>query len=180
MRLKELEQAITQLSRSELDAFSRWSAPAIESSHRENDGEEHEPASSPFLEGVETAQRQFDAALGSGDARAAVKAVLELDELMVAWANELQLGNWFGIDHNGATTQVQYVWRSERKQLHLFAARGGRSYLIQAKRLEVPAHFLEFLLGLARESHDDVRRNRHTRDSSSDAVEPRQVTLGSI
>ena len=51
---------------------------------------------------------------------------------MLAWAHELQLGNWFTLDHNGAITQVQYAWRSERKQLHLFAAPGGRSYLIQA------------------------------------------------
>ena len=51
---------------------------------------------------------------------------------MLAWAGELQLGNWFALDHNGAITQVQYAWRSDRKQLHLFAAPGGRSYLIQA------------------------------------------------
>ncbi|HEY0886219.1 MAG TPA: DUF1631 family protein, partial [Ramlibacter sp.] len=54
---------------------------------------------------------------------------------MVAWAAELQLGHWFTLDHNGATRQVQYAWRSDRGQLHLFAAPDGRSYLIQAKRL---------------------------------------------
>jgi hypothetical protein len=30
---------------------------------------------------------------------------------------------------------VQYVWHSERKQLHLFAAMDGSSYLIQLRRL---------------------------------------------
>src|SRR5204863_1948121 len=45
-------------------------------------------AGSPFLEGVIATQHQFDEALASGDARAAVKAVLELDDLFQAWANE--------------------------------------------------------------------------------------------
>jgi hypothetical protein len=79
---------------------------------------------------------------------------------MVAWANELQLGNWFSIDHNGATTQVQYVWCSERKQLHLFAARGGRSYLIQAKRL---AAYLQ--AGLLLPAEEEALTVRATRDA---------------
>jgi hypothetical protein len=54
---------------------------------------------------------------------------------MVAWAQELQLGAWFTLDHNGKVTPVQYVWRSERKHLNLFAASSGHSYLIQAGRL---------------------------------------------
>ncbi|MBN8429045.1 MAG: hypothetical protein J0L65_16440, partial [Xanthomonadales bacterium] len=32
------------------------------------------------------------------------------------------LGAWFTIDNNGAVARVQYVWHSQRKQLHLFAA----------------------------------------------------------
>lgn len=58
-----------------------------------------------------------------------------VDEAMVNWARELQLGGWYTLDHNGATAQVQYAWYSERKQLHLFAAIDGRSYLIQLRRL---------------------------------------------
>ncbi len=55
---------------------------------------------------------------------------------MVAWAQELvQVGNWFTLDHNGSSNQVQYAWHSERKQLHLFAATDGSSYLIQLRRL---------------------------------------------
>ena len=58
-----------------------------------------------------------------------------VDEAMVAWARELQLGAWFTLDHNGASAQVQYAWQSQRKQLHLFAAADGSSYLIQLRRL---------------------------------------------
>jgi hypothetical protein len=79
---------------------------------------------------------------------------------MISWANELQLGNWFSLDHNGATTQVQYVWRSERKQLHLFAARGGRSYLVQAKRL---AAYLQ--AGLLLPAEEEALTVRATRDA---------------
>ncbi|MGC3986534.1 MAG: DUF1631 family protein [Pseudorhodoferax sp.] len=56
-------------------------------------------------------------------------------EAMVAWAHELQLGHWFTLDHNQKISQVQLAWRSERRQLFLFAAMDGRSTLIQAKRL---------------------------------------------
>ncbi|HUR90447.1 MAG TPA: DUF1631 family protein [Ramlibacter sp.] len=79
---------------------------------------------------------------------------------MIAWAAELQLGNWFSLDHNGATQQVQYVWRSERKQLHLFAAPGGRSYLIQAKRL---AAYLQ--AGLLLPTEEEALTVRATRDA---------------
>lgn len=58
-----------------------------------------------------------------------------VEEAMVAWARELQLGTWFTLDHNGASAQVQYAWQSQRKQLHLFAATDGSSYLIQLRRL---------------------------------------------
>ncbi|ART53861.1 hypothetical protein CBP36_18520 [Acidovorax carolinensis] len=58
-----------------------------------------------------------------------------VDDAMVAWAQELQRGTWFTLDHNGASAQVQYAWQSQRKQLHLFAATDGSSYLIQLRRL---------------------------------------------
>ena len=58
-----------------------------------------------------------------------------VDEAMVAWAQELQRGTWFTLDHNGSSAQVQYAWQSQRKQLHLFAAVDGSSYLIQLRRL---------------------------------------------
>ena len=58
-----------------------------------------------------------------------------VEDAMVAWAQELQPGTWYTLDHNGASAQVQYAWQSERKQLHLFAAVDGSSYLIQLRRL---------------------------------------------
>jgi len=79
---------------------------------------------------------------------------------MLAWAAELQLGNWFSLDHNGATAQVQYVWRSDRKQLHLFAAPGGRSYLIQIRRL---AAYLQ--AGLLLPAEEEALTVRATRDA---------------
>ena len=79
---------------------------------------------------------------------------------MLSWAVELQLGNWFALDHNGATNQVQYVWRSDRKQLHLFAARGGRSYLIQMRRL---AAYLQ--AGLLLPAEEEALTVRATRDA---------------
>jgi len=56
-------------------------------------------------------------------------------QAMLAWAQELQPGTWYTIDHSNKSAQVQFVWRSERKQLHLFAAVDGSCYLIQARRL---------------------------------------------
>jgi hypothetical protein len=54
---------------------------------------------------------------------------------MVAWAQELPRGAWFTLSHNGVSAQVQYAWSSARRQLHLFAAIDGSSYLIQLHRL---------------------------------------------
>jgi len=79
---------------------------------------------------------------------------------MLAWAGELQVGNWFSLDHNGTSTQVQYAWRSERRQLHLFAAPGGRSYLIQARRL---AAYLQ--AGLLLPAEEEGLTVRATRDA---------------
>jgi len=31
---------------------------------------------------------------------------------MLAWAQELQLGSWFTLDHNRRVTQVQFAWRT--------------------------------------------------------------------
>jgi hypothetical protein len=56
-------------------------------------------------------------------------------EAMLAWAHELQLGHWFTLDRDQQVSQVQLAWRSERRQLFLFAAMDGRSILIQVKRL---------------------------------------------
>lgn len=79
---------------------------------------------------------------------------------MLSWAMELQVGNWFTLDHNGQASQVQYAWRSDRKQLHLFASKDGRSFLIQARRL---AAYLQ--AGLLLPAEDEALTVRATRDA---------------
>ncbi len=83
-----------------------------------------------------------------------------VEEAMMAWAQQLPLGNWFTLDHNGSTAHVQYAWHSERKQLHLFVANDGMSYLIQMRRL---AAYLQSGLLVARE--EDGLTVRATRDA---------------
>lgn len=83
-----------------------------------------------------------------------------VDDAMVAWAQELQPGNWFTLDHNGSSNQVQYVWHSQRKQLHLFASTDGSSFLIQLRRLGA---YLQAGLLVARE--EEGLTVRATRDA---------------
>ncbi len=79
---------------------------------------------------------------------------------MVAWAQELHLGSWYTLDHNGQITQVQLAWRSERKHLNLFAATSGTSFLIQAGRL---AAYLQ--AGLLLPQEEEALTVRATRDA---------------
>jgi hypothetical protein len=79
---------------------------------------------------------------------------------MLAWAQELQLGSWFTLDHNGVIAQIQFVWRSDRKHLNLFASTDGRSYLIQAGRL---AAYLQ--AGLLLPQEEETLTVRATRDA---------------
>lgn len=79
-------------------------------------------------------------------------------EAMRAWGRELQPGSWFSLDHNGKVSQVQFAWRSERKQLHLFAAADGRCFLVQMRRL---AAYLQ--AGLLVPMEDDPLTVRATR-----------------
>jgi hypothetical protein len=79
---------------------------------------------------------------------------------MTAWAQELQIGSWFTLDHNGRVAQVQFVWRSERKHLNLFASTDGRSYLIQSARL---AAYLQ--AGLLIPEEQETLTVRATRDA---------------
>jgi hypothetical protein len=78
-------------------------------------------------------------------------------------------GNWFTLDHNGRVQSVQYAWRSERKQLHLFASTDGTAYLIQARRL---AAYLQagLLVPSGRRSPD---RARHPRRAGQAGRQPR-------
>jgi hypothetical protein len=81
---------------------------------------------------------------------------------MLAWAQELQLGTWFTLDHNNQITQVQFAWRSERKHLNLFASTSGKSYLIQGGRL---AAYLQ--AGLLLPQEEEALTVRATRDALS-------------
>ena len=81
-------------------------------------------------------------------------------DAMRSWAQELQLGAWFSLDHNGKVSQVQFAWRSDRKQLHLFASTDGRNFLIQARRL---AAYLQ--AGLLVPNEEEALTVRATRDA---------------
>ena len=79
---------------------------------------------------------------------------------MRAWAQELEVGSWFTLDHNGRVAQVQFVWRSDRKHLNLFASSDGRSYLIQNARL---AAYLQ--AGLLLPQEEEALTVRATREA---------------
>ncbi|OGB35074.1 MAG: hypothetical protein A3F78_19160 [Burkholderiales bacterium RIFCSPLOWO2_12_FULL_61_40] len=79
---------------------------------------------------------------------------------MLAWAQELQLGSWYTLDHNRQITQVQLAWCSERKHLNLFASTSGKSFLIQAGRL---AAYLQ--AGLLLPQEEESLTVRATRDA---------------
>ncbi|WP_237219062.1 DUF1631 family protein [Rhodoferax aquaticus] len=81
---------------------------------------------------------------------------------MMAWANELQLGSWFTLDHNKQISQVQFAWSSARKHLNLFASPAGTCYLIQAGRLGA---YLQ--AGLLLPQEDEALTVRATRDAMS-------------
>lgn len=82
----------------------------------------------------------------------------EPSDAMRAWAQELELGAWFSLDHNGRVSHVQFAWRSDRKQLHLFASADGRNFLVQARRL---AAYLQ--AGLLVPAEDELLTVRATR-----------------
>jgi Protein of unknown function (DUF1631) len=54
------------------------------------------------------------------------------------WAREMELGQWFNLQTPNGSTQVQYVWRSDLGQLHLFAHVSGKNYLFRV--LSLAAH----------------------------------------
>lgn len=84
----------------------------------------------------------------------------EPTEAMRTWASALQPGSWFNLDHNGKVSHVQFAWCSERKQLHLFVAADGRSFLIQMRRL---AAYLQ--AGLLVPTEEEALTVRATREA---------------
>lgn len=83
-----------------------------------------------------------------------------VDPVMLEWAASLEPGRWFTLDHNGARIQVQYTWRSRRKQLHLFAALDGTCHLLQLRRM---ASYLQS--GLLSVHDEEALTVRATRDA---------------
>lgn len=83
-------------------------------------------------------------------------------EAMRNYAQELQLGSWFSLDHNGRVSQVQFSWRSDRKQLHLFSCLDGRTFLMQTRRLA--AYLQASLLVPIEEESLTVRATREALD----------------
>jgi len=81
-------------------------------------------------------------------------------EAMRAWATELQIGAWFGLEHGGKLHNAQLVWRSERGQLYLFVAPAGRCFLMQTARV---AAYLQ--AGLLLPSEEEALTVRATRDA---------------
>ena len=79
---------------------------------------------------------------------------------MLAWAQELQVGSWFTLDHNNQVSQVQFAWRSDKKHLNLFASSSGKSFLIQGGRL---AAYLQ--AGLLLPQEEEALTVRATRDA---------------
>lgn len=58
-----------------------------------------------------------------------------VDEEWLDWGRNMPVGGWYMFDHNGSSAQVQYVWASERKQLHLLVGSAGECFLVQLRRL---------------------------------------------
>lgn len=79
---------------------------------------------------------------------------------MLSWAQEMQPGAWFTLDHNGKAAKVQFAWRSDRKQLNLFASTDGHSYLLQLGRMAAYLH-----AGLLVPQEEDSLTVRATRDA---------------
>lgn len=82
------------------------------------------------------------------------------NEAMRAWAMELQIGSWFGLDHNGKLGSVQLAWRSQHGQLYLFVSNAGRCFLMQAARV---AAYLQ--AGLLVPSEEEALTVRATREA---------------
>lgn len=74
------------------------------------------------------------------------------------WVDELELGQWFQLDHNHRHARVQLVWRNPRGRLFVFSSGEGANYLIQRGRL---ANYLK--AGLLLPEEDETLTIRATR-----------------
>lgn len=134
------EAQITQLTDTLGEAFLSQTA-AIPPEHIEAMARRLENLED-FMEDPDVAEMALDAesiemmlGIDASTLHVAVDNHASVDQAMLDWAGELQPGAWFTIDHNGINAQVQYVWHSQRRQLHLFVAVDGHNYLLQLRRL---------------------------------------------
>jgi hypothetical protein len=81
-------------------------------------------------------------------------------EAMMDWANELPVGDWFELDHNGKMGQVQLAWRSQRGQLLLFVDLQQRCLLFPLQRVGA---YLQ--AGLLLPAEDEALTVRATREA---------------
>ena len=82
--------------------------------------------------------------------------------VMMEWVRGLDIGAWFTLKYDAQDSSVQYVWRSPKGYLHLFASNVGRSYLIQSVRV---AGYLQ--AGLLEPQEREPLTMRATRDAMS-------------
>lgn len=81
-------------------------------------------------------------------------------EAMMDWANELPVGDWFELDHNGQMGLVQLAWRSQRGQLLLFVDLKQRCLLFPLQRVGA---YLQ--AGLLLPAEDEALTVRATREA---------------
>jgi len=113
---------------------------------------------SPFLAGVERCQQQFDEALASGDARGAVKAVLDLEDLMVEWSHDS-----FGTDEP----------ERARAALRAMVTRLGEA---AESGLRDPKELVEPFVGTLLDARERARQEQRYDDA--DAIRDRLVDAG--
>ncbi len=119
---------------------------------------ERSEVADPLLEGIAGCQREFDAALAARDGRAAVKAMLELDDLLADWSRDTLQSDY--LDRGRAALRAMVV------RLGDAAAEGLRD------PRQVVAPFVEAMLDARR----DARAGKRFADA--DALRDRLVEAG--
>ena len=115
-------------------------------------------AADPLLEGIAGCQRDFDAALAGRDGRGAVKAVLELDDLLAEWSRD--------------TLQSDHLDRGRAALRSMVVALGEAAEEGLRDPRQVVAPYVEALLDARRQARADKRFG------DADALRDRLVEAG--
>ena len=102
-----------------------------------------EAESDPLLDGIARCQAEFDAALAARDGRGAVKAVLQLDDLLTEWSRDTLQSDH--LDRGRAALRAMVVRLGESTEQGLRDPR------------EVVGPFVEALLDARRQARTDRR-----------------------